>query len=283
MAKIGNFIKVYDPANPSNWYEVVDQYAREQLVHKVEKTIVNSLPAKPTCYDGSTQTPPVTGWLQMEPFLYYVPIEGQENDYHCYTLFFVGDPSDPLDYTDQNNYVWALISDTDVNLDNFSTKGHTHEVIPETEVADHEYTPQGLVNTELEQDDTAETSQNGIHKHSVDGVVRLVDNPSHNGFSGTSNQSTSGGVNLSQLQVAALEKQFLEKVTLKRKKASITLLESVGRGKRVAPTTDQSNNDITFEDDSTYVNNRSVFGGITVDQDGGLSFNLKKPRLAARD
>lgn len=156
MAATTYFDHVIDPETGQT-IEVCDKYAREQLVHKTEKTVVNSLPAKPT-----TQA----AWLEMERFIYYVPSDTKPDTYEAWTLFFtVSDPT-AADYTDPDNYEWVQLAVTDTDLNNFSTHGHTHEVIPETEVEDHEYTPQGTVSGSIT-DAAGTAASNGSHSHGV--------------------------------------------------------------------------------------------------------------------
>ena len=58
------FEYIQDPST-GNLIEVRDKYAREQLVYKIEKQIVDSLPAKPTSYSD---------WVTMQKFVYYLPV-----------------------------------------------------------------------------------------------------------------------------------------------------------------------------------------------------------------
>ena len=246
---LGKVNKIIDPTNPNNYWEIEDKYAREQVVLKLQKTMVNSLPAKPTTYED---------WIAMQPFLYYLPIAGQDNEYEVWTLFFMGDPTVPADYTDTSNYEWAKCGKTDVDLSNFSTKGHTHEVVTDVAVEDHDYTPQGQVVSEFK-GAVGETTEENTHKHTYT-PQGSVDSS----FSGTQGetQNAQSGITPSKT------KKALKKKTIK--------LESAGVS--ITPTTaNRATGDL--EALNAYDASKAVFNGISV-SDGALSFGIKKMSTA---
>jgi len=246
---LGKVNKIIDPTNPNNYWEIEDKYAREQVVLKLQKTMVNSLPAKPTTYED---------WIAMQPFLYYLPIAGQDNEYEVWTLFFMGDPTVPADYTDTRNYEWAKCGKTDVDLSNFSTKGHTHEVVTDVAVEDHDYTPQGQVVSEFK-GASGETTEENTHKHTYtpQGTV-------NSSFSGTQGETQSGTTGITPSKT----KKALKKKTIK--------LESAGVS--ITPTTaNRATGDL--EALNAYDASKAVFNGISV-SDGALSFGIKKMSTA---
>lgn len=306
MSATTYFEYVIDPSTGQQ-IEVRDRYAREQLVHKTEKTVVNSLPAKPTDKEE---------WLSMERFIYYVPVEGETDKYEAWTLFFIGDPTVASDYTDTDKYQWVQIATTDSDLNNFSTKGHTHEVIPETEVEDHEYTPQGSVSgTFTGSQSTTEsngahthtftpsgsvsssfsgtqctTSQNGAHTHTFtpegtvtseftgnSGNTSTVSDHSHSftpegtvsgTFSGTTGTTEGAGSHDHTLTKT--------KKKMSTKSLSVTPATAVDF---TGSTTDAQRATGALEALSTYDASKAVFNGISVN-DGVLSFVTKKMTTA---
>ena len=241
---------VIDPST-GNQIEVRDKYAREQLVHKTEKTVVNSLPAKPTTYDA---------WLAMERFIYFVPIDGEENQYEAWTLFFIGDPTVPADYTDTDNYEWVQIAVTDTDLTNFSTKGHTHEVIPETEVEDHDYTPQGTVESQFSGTETTTDSKTHSHTITPSGSVSA----SFSGSAGTTGNNSTG---------ISLNKSSKKLSTKKLNVSPATSVNFTGS------TTNAQRATGALETLSSYDASKAVFNGINI-TDGVLSFVTKKMTTA---
>jgi hypothetical protein len=246
---LGKVNKIIDPTNPNNYWEIEDKYAREQVVLKLQKTMVNSLPAKPTTYED---------WIAMQPFLYYLPIAGQDNEYEVWTLFFMGDPTVPADYTDTSNYEWAKCGKTDVDLSNFSTKGHTHEVVTDVAVEDHDYTPQGQVVSEFK-GASGETTEENTHKHTYTPQGSV-----NSSFSGTQGETQSGTTGITPSKT----KKALKKKTIK--------LESAGVS--ITPTTaNRATGDL--EALNAYDASKAVFNGISV-SDGALSFGIKKMSTA---
>lgn len=305
MSKIGNFVKVYDPANPTDWYEVVDQYAREQLILKTEKKYVNALPALPTSK---------ADWDEKKKSLYYYgPLTDQgstESHYEVWSIFFKLDEqtASAADFTNQANYEWVQLGSTSAELENFSTKGHTHEVVPETSVEDHEYTPQGTVTSTFTGGEA--TTSTNAHSHtlipegsvssSFSGTPSTTESDTHShtitpsgtvtstfsGTQGTTSENThnhtftpSGDVSgtFSGEQGTTGNSTTGATITQTKKKLSTKKMS-------VAPSTsvDFTNSTIAqratgaLEDLSTYDASKAVFNGITVDQDGGLSFVVKK-------
>lgn len=248
---LGTISKIYDPDNPTSYWEIEDKYAREQCILKVQKTMANSLPAKPTSYEA---------WIAMQPFLYYVPIDGQENQYQVWTLFFIGDPQVASDYTDADNYEWAQVAVTEADLSNFSTKGHTHEVITDVGVEDHEYTPQGLVISSFE-GSAGNTSQN-THNHTVTPSGSVAST-----FSGSSSQTTQ---NTTGVSVTKTKKKLSTKKIKVQPATAVNFSGSTTNAQRATG---------ELEALGTYDPTKAVFNGFSV-VDGGLVFTVKKMKTA---
>ena len=248
MARLGYIDKIQDPTSNSDYYEIVDSVAREQLAFKTEKKYENSLPAKPT----SKET-----WDEVKKYIYFIPIDGATGDdiYEEWTLFFIGDPDDASDYTDPDNYRYEKIGTTATDISNFSTKGHTHEVITEVEVEDHNYTPQGTVDSTFTGNENTTDTYTHNHSYKPEGQVSST----FTGSPSTTTESSTTGVSLNK------SSKKLSTKKLKLESASVSLSPS---------TTTVAKN--TFAANSgSYEADKSIFNGISV-TDGVLSFVTKK-------
>jgi len=271
MAATNYFEFVIDPDTGAQ-LEVKDKYAREQLVHKTEKTVVNSLPSKPT---NQAQ------WLEMEKFIYYVPVADQRDTYEAWTLFFIGDPSVASDYTDTDNYSWAQLAYTQSDLNNFSTKGHTHQVNTDVVVGDHDYTPEGQVVGAFA--GLEGTTSNNTHNHSFtphgtvtgsfSGQQADTGDNTHNhqftphgsvsgDFSGDQGTTDSGYASIN------FSKDGKKLTTKKLNVTPVTAVDTSGSTKADRVTGE-------LEADGGYNAGTSVFNGITC-TDGVLRFVTKK-------
>lgn len=218
----------------------------------------------------------------MEKFIYYVPVEGETDKYEAWTLFFIGDTSVAADYTDQSNYQYVQLAVTDTDLNNFSTKSHTHEVVSDVSVEDHSFIPNGSMIATFTGNEGI-TSQDGGHQHtfSINGGVSasftgnqetIIDTHTHN-VTVTPSGNVSGSLTGTRKQT---ESKTTGITLNKNPKSLSTLPLSITPVTSVA-VTQTSADRVTgnLEADGGYSASTSIFNGITVD-DGVLSFNTKK-------
>lgn len=113
-------------------YDIRDQEAWEQLSQHLEKKVVSVLP------DPNNMTTE-----QIEEALrsiYLVPSSqaGTQNVNDEYILIDNGVNENP-------RYRWEKIGSTETDLSGYSLKGHTHQVTPQTRVADHKFNVTGTI------------------------------------------------------------------------------------------------------------------------------------------
>lgn len=114
-------------------YDIKDEVARQQLLLKLQKEIVQNLPSKPgtagvTYLETEINDMLRTIYLVQDPEAAAI----SQNVYVEWVLVNNGTEANP-------SYEWEKLGTTETDFSNFSEKGHTHEVTPETDVADHEF------------------------------------------------------------------------------------------------------------------------------------------------
>lgn len=114
-------------------YDLMDAFAREQLLNKLEKVVVAALPM-PSQIDPTT----------MANKIYLVPRGSMDDPNTVYDAYVIAreDPEDP-----NSSYRWVHLGSTAIDLSGYSLQGHTHQVTPHTEVGDHVFYIEGTLPT----------------------------------------------------------------------------------------------------------------------------------------
>lgn len=123
----------------STTYDIRDQQAWEQLIQKLDKKVVQSLPPKPGT-PGVTYTEDEINELLRTIYLIKDQDASQsgQNAYFEYVLINAGTQESPT-------YEWEKLGTTETDLSGYSLSGHVHQVTPQTRVADHNFTVGGTL------------------------------------------------------------------------------------------------------------------------------------------
>lgn len=191
----------------STTYDIRDQQAWEQLIQKLEKKVVQSLPPKPGT-PGVTYTEDEINELLRTIYLIKDQDASQsgQNAYFEYVLINAGTQESPT-------YEWEKLGTTETDLSGYSLSGHVHQVTPQTRVADHNFTVGGTL-PDLQFTGSPSNVSGNVTLNSGDVTINIANNGEGTTYTPTGIISGNTDVNEAHNHSIKKNKRYLERTTI---------------------------------------------------------------------